>query len=144
MKYLKLTSFSLLILSLIFLFSSSVFAASNFNQVCSATTSTANNPISPTYSRGIQGQSPICTDNPTNNPLLGPGGTLTEVINVIAIIAGVAAVIMMIIGGIMFVTASGDSQRVNSAKNTIIYAIVGLVVIVLARFIIELIVGRIT
>lgn len=69
----------------------------------------------------------------TENPLTGPNGTLLKVVDVILVILGFAAVIMVIIGGIKFITSSGDPSNVTSARNTILYAIIGVVVAVIAR-----------
>ena len=58
---------------------------------------------------------------------------LSTTINIMSIVAGIIAVIMIIVGGIKYTTSSGDSNRVNSAKNTILFAIIGLVVAALAQ-----------
>lgn len=68
--------------------------------------------------------------------------TVGTVINILSIIVGVAAVIMIIIGGFRYVTSGGDSASVNGAKNTILYAIIGLVVVALAQFIVRFVLGR--
>ncbi|HSD56462.1 MAG TPA: hypothetical protein VLA92_04925 [Candidatus Saccharimonadales bacterium] len=73
------------------------------------------------------------------NPLTGPNGTLTKVTKLIGFIAGAAAVILMLVAGIMYVTSDGDSGKVQSAKNTMIYAAVGLVVIGVSQGIIILV-----
>lgn len=57
---------------------------------------------------------------------------IENVINILLFIVGVGAVIMLIIGGIRYVVSAGDQQAVANAKNTILYAIVGIVVAVLA------------
>ena len=57
-------------------------------------------------------------------------------------IVGVVAVIMIIIGGLKYITSSGDSNNVSSAKNTILYAIIGLVVVVLAQVIVRFVVTK--
>ena len=62
---------------------------------------------------------------------------LRRIINIFSIIVGVIAVIMIIIGGLKYITSGGDSGNVSGAKNTIIYAIVGLVVVALAQFIVH-------
>ena len=58
-------------------------------------------------------------------------------------VAGIAAVIVIIVSGIRYMTSGGDSQKVSSAKNTMIGAIAGLLIIVLAQTIITFIVKRI-
>ena len=58
--------------------------------------------------------------------------TLQLVVNVIVGVIGFVAVIMMIMGGISFVTSQGDASKVAKARNTILYGVVGLVVALLA------------
>jgi hypothetical protein len=79
--------------------------------------------------------------NGGSNPLTGDDGVIMRVANIIAVVAGVAAVIIIIVSGLKFVTAGGDANEVAAARRTIIYAILGLVIIVSARFIIGLLVG---
>lgn len=67
---------------------------------------------------------------------------LKRVINIFSIIVGVIAVIMIIIGGLKYITSGGDSGNVSSAKNTIIYALVGLVIVALAQFIVRFVLGQ--
>lgn len=58
--------------------------------------------------------------------------TLQTVVNVIVGVIGFVAVMMMIMGGISFVTSQGDAAKVTKARNTILYGVVGLVVALLA------------
>ncbi len=67
---------------------------------------------------------------------------LKRVINIFSIIVGVIAVIMIIIGGLKYITSGGDSGNVSGAKNTIIYALVGLVIVALAQFIVRFVLGQ--
>ena len=78
-----------------------------------------------------------------NNPLTGSDGILTKVANLLALVGGVMVVIVIIIGGIKYITSNGDSSATASAKNTIIYGVVGLVVIILARGIVSFVVTKI-
>lgn len=64
-------------------------------------------------------------------------GTLSTIINVIIGVVGFIAVVMIIIGGIGFVTSQGDAARVTKARNTILYGVVGLVVAILAYAIVN-------
>lgn len=85
----------------------------------------------------------VCKErDPATNPISGKDGIILRITRFIAIIAGVAAVIMIIISGLRFITSHGDPQTVNGAKNTILYSVVGLVIIVLAQGIISFIVGK--
>ena len=64
--------------------------------------------------------------------LMGQGGVFQTVTNILLFIIGAVSVIMLIIGGIRYVVSGGDQSAVTSAKNTILYAIVGIVVAFLA------------
>jgi hypothetical protein len=59
------------------------------------------------------------------------------IIQIISLIAGIAAVIMIVVGGLKYITSNGDSSSTASAKNTILYAIIGLVVVALAQVIVR-------
>lgn len=59
------------------------------------------------------------------------------VVNVLSIIIGVASVIVIIIAGLNFVTAGGDSNKIASARSTLIYALVGLVIAASAQFLVH-------
>jgi tellurite resistance protein TehA-like permease len=60
-----------------------------------------------------------------------------QVVNIFSIIVGITAVIMIIYGGFRYITSGGDSGRVGNAKNTLIYALVGLIVVALAQFLVH-------
>lgn len=64
------------------------------------------------------------------------------VINMLTILVGVVAVIMIMWGGMRYVTSGGDSGKVTTAKNTIIYAIIGLVVVALSQFIVRFVLSK--
>lgn len=68
---------------------------------------------------------------------------LTLVINIFSLVVGVAAVIMIIIGGLRYIISGGDSGNVTSAKNTILYAIIGLVVVALAQIIVKYVLTKV-
>lgn len=89
--------------------------------------------------------SPTCKSNTSSpNPLTGPNGMLTKVTNIVAILAGIAAVIVIVVSGIKYMTSGGDTQKVASAKSTLIGAIIGLVVVALAQAIIVFVIKRIS
>lgn len=78
----------------------------------------------------------------------GSGGTtltnvIENVINIFSIIIGVVAVIMIMVAGFKYVTAAGDSGNITSAKHTLIYAIVGLIIVALAQFIVMFVLDNI-
>lgn len=72
-------------------------------------------------------------------------GIFKTVTNVLLFIIGAIAVIMLVIGGIRYTTSNGQSDQVTAAKNTILYAVVGIIVAILAyavvNFVIDAFVG---
>ena len=81
----------------------------------------------------------ICKDQGKGSDVL-----IKTIINVLLFIVGTVSVIVIIFGGILYATSAGDSGNVTKAKNTILYAIVGLVVSFLAYAIVNWVVFRIT
>lgn len=69
---------------------------------------------------------------------------IETVVNIFSVLVGVVAVIMIIWGGLRYITSGGDSTKITSAKNTIIYALIGLVVVALAQFIVKFVLGKVT
>lgn len=70
--------------------------------------------------------------------------TVAGILNVLSIVIGVVAVIMIIIGGFRYVVSAGNEQSVAGAKRTILYAIVGLLVVALAQVIVQFVLVRTT
>lgn len=113
--------FSLLvgiILCLIILSPLTAGAADPFQQVC--TSKTAN--------------SAVC-QSPSDNPVFGPNGVVTKVTQIVAEIVGVAAVIMILISGLRFVTAD-NPEGVSGARKGLIFALIGVVVALFAQAIV--------
>lgn len=65
-----------------------------------------------------------------------------RIINLFSIVVGAVSVIMIIIGGFRYIISGGDSSGVQGAKNTILYAIVGLVIVVFAQVIIRFVLSN--
>ena len=70
-------------------------------------------------------------------------GIFQIIVNVILFIVGAVAVIMIVIGGVRYTVSNGDSNAVTGAKNTIMYAIVGLVVAIIAYALVNFVVVNI-
>jgi len=66
------------------------------------------------------------------------------VVNIFSAIVGIVSVIMIIYGGFKYISSGGDSGKVTEAKNTIIYAVIGLVVVALAQFIVQFVLNKVT
>ena len=70
-------------------------------------------------------------------------GTINTIINVVLGVLGLLAVIVIIYGGFMFTTATGDASKVKKAKDTIMYGVIGLVIALLAYSIVNFVVSSI-
>ena len=84
-------------------------------------------------------QAAQCDGCPTD--LFGDEGIFHQVTNVILYIAGIVVVIMLIIGGIKYMMSGGDSKKVTDAKNTVLYAIIGLVICFIAFAVVNFVIG---
>ena len=83
------------------------------------------------------------TENPSADCSNGGDATakvndlVRKIINLLSAIVGVVAVIMIIFGGLRYITSGGNDANVTSAKNTILYAIIGLIVVALAQILVR-------
>ena len=68
------------------------------------------------------------------------GKMIQTVINILMYILGAVAVVMIVIGGIRYTTSNGDSGAIKSAKDTILYAVIGLVVAILSYSIVNFVI----
>ncbi len=73
--------------------------------------------------------------------LFGDAGVFSKISSVLLFIVGAIAVIMIVIGGLRYVISGGDATQVQSAKNTILYALVGIIVAILAYAAVNFVVG---
>jgi len=64
-----------------------------------------------------------------------------NIINTIIYVAGALSVILIIVGGIRYVISQGDAKQIESAKNTILYSVIGLIVTLLAYAIVQFVVN---
>ena len=67
-----------------------------------------------------------------------------KLINLFSAVVGIVAVIMIIVGGFRYVTSGGSDTSVTSAKNTILYAIIGLIIVALSQAIVIFTLNKIT
>lgn len=68
--------------------------------------------------------------------------TLQNVVNLLSAIAGVIAVIMLVVAGFKYTTAAGDSSKISSARTTITYAIVGIIIVGAAQLLVRLVLNK--
>lgn len=102
-------------------------------------------PISQSLCQGINGATSTDITDTNCNAEAGTStinNIIKQVVNIFSLVVGVVAVIMIIVGGLKYITSGGDSSSVSSAKNTILYAIIGLVIVALAQFIVRFVFAR--
>lgn len=120
--------------SLLMLFPTAVSAVDPFDDVCSK-----------------QPDAAVCKDNAQvrgdggaqQNPLFGKEGILTKIISLISTIAGIIAVIVIILAGLKFMTSGSNPQDANNAREMVIYAAVGLVIAASAQLIVRFFLNQI-
>ncbi|MNH58404.1 hypothetical protein D3C73_102000 [compost metagenome] len=93
----------------------------------------------PSYAQEMSIQSGVQSARGDGQPvtLFGAGGIFTTIVNILLFIIGALSVIMLIIGGIRYTVSGGNQSAITAAKNTIMYAIVGIIIAVLAYAIVN-------
>lgn len=75
--------------------------------------------------------------------LVGINGVFTQITNTVLYIVGIISVVMLVWGGLRYILSGGDSKKITDAKNTILYAIIGLIIAILAYAIVNFILNTI-
>jgi hypothetical protein len=107
-------------------------------------------PVTPVGALGISDGAGSAKGDDQSDCLFGTEASCTDepifktITNVLLFIIGAISVIMLIIGGIRYTVSGGDSGAVTSAKNTILYAIVGIIVAILAFAVVNWVIGSFT
>ena len=65
-----------------------------------------------------------------------------DVINIFSWVVGIISVIMVIVGGFQYITSGGDSGKVTNAKNTIMYALIGIVIVALSQIMVQFVLEK--
>lgn len=124
----------------VIVFPATVLAVDPFDKsVCDNTTFSEK----PTVCEEKDSTQPSTPGGEAENPLFGKEGILTKVINLLSIVAGIAAIIIIILAGLRFVTSGSNPQDIANARERIIYASVGLVIAALAQVLVRFIIGKI-
>jgi len=89
---------------------------------------------------GLAGGASSAKGDDQQTDLFGADGIFKKITDVLLFVIGAVSVIMLIIGGVRYVVSGGDSSAVTSAKNTILYAVIGIVVAILAYALVNFVV----
>lgn len=105
----------------------------------------AYNPLGNCGQNSPAADSAVCQSEKTagDDPLTGPDGLLIKATRIVALIAGFAAVLIIALAGVRYITSSGAADQISQAKKTIIYASVGIIVIIIGQAVISYIISRI-
>ncbi len=87
--------------------------------------------------------SELCANSKSSTTLFGAGGIWNRILSTITFVIGSIAVLMIIIGAIRYAISSGDQSAVTGAKNTILYAVIALVIAVMANAIVNFVLTNI-
>ena len=90
---------------------------------------------------GLEGSAECAKGSGQSDSLTGDAGVFQTVTNVLLFIIGAIAVIMLVVGGIRYTISGGNQEQITAAKNTILYAIVGIVVAILAYAAVRFVIG---
>jgi lipopolysaccharide export system protein LptC len=95
-------------------------------------------------SPGAKTNAAVCQDrgSGSSNPLTGSNGLIRKGATVTALGAGIAGVIIMILAGLTYITANGETGKVKQAQDMIKYTFAGLIVIALADSIVSFVLGK--
>lgn len=74
--------------------------------------------------------------------IVGPNGILTKITQFIVFLAGGFAVIMVTLGGVKYTFSAGDPNAIKSAKDTILYALIGLVVALFSEAVVVFVLSK--
>lgn len=77
-----------------------------------------------------------------NNPKGDPNVVVGNVLNTVYTWAGIIAVMVIIIAGIFYATSTANPSQTKRARETILYAVVGLIVIIMAFVITQFVLGK--
>lgn len=91
---------------------------------------------------GAGSDTTICKATRTDK-LFGAGGLWNRILSTFTFIIGAIAVLMIVIGGLRYVTSNGDPAQLTSAKNTILYAAIGLVIAAMSNAIVNFVLTNI-
>lgn len=71
-------------------------------------------------------------------------GTISSVLNILSVAIGILAVVMILSAGLRYITSGGSKEKVSSAKNALVYAVIGLVIVALAQIIVQFVLSKTT
>jgi hypothetical protein len=123
----KRTIINLLMAIMLMLVPSGVLVAGNAYAACATGSNDSRDQVLSGIGETNNGQ---CNDS-------GVPKTIAAIVNILSLIVGAAAIIMIMLGGFKYITSGGESGKVGNAKNTLVYALIGLAIAALAQVIVH-------
>lgn len=120
-----------LFIYVIFVLCISIFATSD-GKVFAATY----DPFGKDVCTGDAAKSELCKSNTNKDPILGENGVVIKVTDLVALVTGIISVAIIIFTGFKFITSAGGPENIKKAREMLIFAVIGLIIIVFARTII--------
>lgn len=93
--------------------------------------------------QGVVTNSSICNAAQGTDSLFGPNGVWNKILNAITYVIGGIAILMIVIGALRYAISAGDQGSVTSAKNTILYALIALIIAVMANALVNFVLTNI-
>lgn len=134
MKRLKLFFAGLFIFGGFVFAGSQAHAADLFKNVCDG--GAANGSAACRDSKAVQSAA-------EDNPIYGPNGILTRIINLMSVVIAIVAVISIMYAGLKYITSGSNPQEANSARERIIYACIALLVVSITQVIVKFVIGKV-
>jgi hypothetical protein len=127
------------------LLAASRVAAANVDVLNSSKCDPATQACTPCNNPNVTEKPGYCKDSNISgdNPIIGPHGVMTTVVKILSFIAGLLAVIMIIVGGVRYIVSAGNPQSISSAQKTVIYAVIGLVLAFVAQGLVVFVLSRV-
>ena len=95
------------------------------------------------YNNPAQAGAEAARGNGMPAELVGATGVFTRITNTVLFAVGIISVVMLIYGGLRYIISGGDSKKVTDAKNTIMYAIIGLIIAILSYAIVNFVISAV-
>lgn len=125
---LKRITILLALFGLVGLFAAPMASAQLFDEVCNEPGASS---------------SAACQDTSGDDPITGEDGLILRIISIVSVVGGIIAVVIIMYGGFQYITSGGDPGKTTGARNTILYAVIGLLVIALAQAVVSFILTRV-
>lgn len=89
-----------------------------------------------------QSNAAVCESRSGEDPIAGEHGVIRRIVRIFSFVVGAATVIIIIFAGLKFITAGGDSTKIATARDSLLYALIGVIVFVFSELILRFVISR--